>query len=76
MLDSSKRFGWDKEEAAQKFHENTYRVTLNQKADTLKQNLYVYELNTTQRKFRKQINLPLLWVAMITWSMKILDLKN
>ncbi|WP_146627090.1 hypothetical protein [Oenococcus oeni] len=38
MLDSSKRFGWDKEEAAQKLHENTYRSALNQKVDTLKQN--------------------------------------
>ncbi|MHA5109767.1 hypothetical protein R5R44_01215 [Oenococcus oeni] len=60
MLDSSKRFNWDKEEAAQKLHENTYRAALNKKISLLRQDFHVYESDATQRKFRKQINLSLL----------------
>lgn len=57
MLDSSKRFGWDKEEAAQKLHENTYKAALNKRIKVLQQNLHVYGSDYAQSRLRKQINL-------------------
>ncbi|SYW12261.1 conserved hypothetical protein [Oenococcus oeni] len=57
MLDSSKRFGWDKEEAAQKLHENTYRAALNKRIKVLQQNLHVYGSDYAQSRIRGQINL-------------------